>query len=83
MLLYVYYFQNMTAFLPPNLIALFAPRDSIDFKPPVDDLKWERDRSKHPYSGIAQFVTDFDPPTETPPKVNISPKITEQLYNYK
>ena len=60
----------MTAFLPPNLIALFAPRDGIEFKTPVDDLPWERDRTKHPYSGIAQYVPDnFDPPTETPAKV--------------
>merc|ERR1712130_559128 len=51
---------EMTAFLPPNLIALFAPRDAIEFKLPVDDLPWERDRTKHPYGGIAQFVSDFD-----------------------
>jgi len=68
----------MTAFLPPNLIALFAPRDGIDFKPPVDDLPWERDRTKHPYSGIAQFVTDFDPPTETPPKVRVETRAEKE-----
>lgn len=61
----------MTAFLPPNLIALFAPREPIEFRPPEDDLPWERDRAKHPYSGIATFINDFDASTETPPKVRV------------
>lgn len=59
----------MTAFLPPNLIALFQPREPVEFKVPEGDLPWERDRTKNPYSGIAPFVNDFDPSTETPPKV--------------
>jgi len=62
---------DMTAFLPPNLIALFAPRDPIEFKQPEDELPWERDRTKNPYSGIATFVSDFDPPSETPAKVRV------------
>jgi len=61
----------MTAFLPPNLIALFQPREPVEFKNPEGDLPWERDRTKHPYSGIAPFVNDFDPSTETPPKVRV------------
>merc|ERR1719447_601230 len=61
----------MTAFLPPNLIALFAPRDPIEFKQPEDELPWERDRTNNPYSGIATFVSDFDPPSETPAKVRV------------
>lgn len=62
----------MTAFLPPNLIALFQPREPVEFKVPEGDLPWERDRTKNPYSGIAPFVNDFDPSTETPPKVFFS-----------
>lgn len=61
----------MTAFLPPNLIALFAPRDRIEFKTPVGELPHEKDRSKNPYSGIAQFVSEFDAHTETPAKVRV------------
>ena len=60
---------DMTAFLPPNLIALFAPRDRIEFKAPIGELPHEKDRSKNPYSGIAQFVSEFDPHSETPAKV--------------
>ena len=59
----------MTAFLPPNLIALFAPRDRIEFKAPIGELPHEKDRSKNPYSGIASFVQEFDPHSETPAKV--------------
>merc|ERR1712176_1076073 len=62
---------DMTAFLPPNLIALFAPRDRIEFKTPIGDLPHERDRTKNPYSGIAAFVNDFDAHTEAPPKVRV------------
>jgi len=61
----------MTAFLPPNLIALFAPRDRIEFKAPVGDLPHEKDRTKHPYSGIAPFISEFDAHTEAPAKVRV------------
>ena len=61
---------DMTAFLPPNLIALFAPRDRIEFKAPIGELPHEKDRSKNPYSGIASFVQEFDPHSETPAKVS-------------
>ena len=60
----------MTAFLPPNLIALFAPRERIEFKPPVCDLSHEKERTKNPYSGIAQFVSEFDSHHDTPAKVS-------------
>jgi len=65
----------MTAFLPPNLIALFAPRDRIEFKTPIGDLPHEKDRTKHPYSGIASFVNDFDAHTEAPQKVRVETRV--------
>jgi len=69
---------EMTAFLPPNLIALFAPRDRIEFKIPVGDLPHEKDRTKNPYSGIAQFVTEFDPHSETPAKVRVETRLEKE-----
>ena len=73
----------MTAFLPPNLIALFQPREPVEFKAPEGDLPWERDRTKNPYSGIAPFVNDFDPSTETPPKVTPTIFHTFQKKNFR
>lgn len=48
----------MTAFLPPNLLALFAPREPLGFLPPTDQRPWE----KKPwlYSGVAQYLEDFE-----------------------
>jgi len=56
----------MTQFLPPNLLALFAPRDPIPFLPPVDKLPHEK-KSNHIYQGIAQYVHLFEDPVDTPP----------------
>merc|ERR1712168_112970 len=69
---------DMTAFLPPNLIALFAPRDRIEFKVPIGELPHEKDRSKNPYSGIAQFVQEFDPHSETPAKVRVETRTEKE-----
>ena len=54
----------MTQFLPPNLLALFAPRDPIPFLPPVDKLPHEK-KATHNYSGIAQYVHLFEDPVST------------------
>jgi len=48
----------MTQFLPPNLLALFAPRDPLPYKPPVDKLVHEK--KSQPYSGLSAFVTSFE-----------------------
>lgn len=48
----------MTQFLPPNLLALFAPRDPIPYAAPIDRLPWEKKST--PYKGIAQFVNAFE-----------------------
>jgi len=55
----------MTAFLPPNLLALFAPRDPIPYLPPVDKLPYEK-KVTHNYSGIAQYSHLFEDPVDTP-----------------
>jgi U1 small nuclear ribonucleoprotein len=48
----------MTQFLPPNLLALFAPRDPAIFLPPVDKLTHEKKRV--PYHGIGQYTHLFE-----------------------
>lgn len=55
----------MTQFLPPNLLALFAPRDPPPFLPPPDRLTHEKKRT--PYIGIAQYTHLFEDPKDTPP----------------
>lgn len=49
---------NMTQFLPPNLLALFAPRELIPYFPPLDQLPWEK--KPWPYSGISQYLNLFE-----------------------
>jgi len=59
----------MTQFLPPNLLALFAPRDPIPYLPPMDKLPSEK-RDHHKYVGLAQFVANnFEDPKDTPPPI--------------
>lgn len=60
----------MTQFLPPNLLALFAPRDPIPFMPPVDKLPHEK-KLTHNYQGIAQYVHLFEDPGDTPDPVKV------------
>ena len=60
----------MTQFLPPNLLALFAPRDPIPYLPPVDKLPHEK-KQTHNYHGIAQYVHLFEDPIDTPAPVEV------------
>ena len=48
----------MTQYLPPNLLALFAARDPMNFIPPVDKLGHEKKRV--PYGGIAGLLKEFE-----------------------
>lgn len=48
----------MTQFLPPNLLALFAPRDPIPYLPPVAKLPHEK-KTKG-YIGIGNFLGLFE-----------------------
>ena len=49
---------KMTQYLPPNLLALFAPREPIPYLEPLDTLPWE----KKPwlYSGVSQYLSLFE-----------------------
>lgn len=48
----------MTQYLPPNLLALFAPRDPIPFLPPASKLPHEK-KSKG-YEGVGCFLSEFE-----------------------
>jgi len=67
----------MTAFLPPNLLALFAPRDPIAYLPPVDKLPYEK-KVTHNYTGIAQHVHLFEDPVDTPAPVEVESREERQ-----
>ena len=62
----------MTQYLPPNLLALFAPREPIPYLPPPDQLPHEK-KNVHNYEGMAQFVQrcNFERPEETPPPTRV------------
>ncbi len=62
----------MTQYLPPNLLALFAPREPIPYLPPVDKLPHEK-KNVHNYLGVADFVrkAGFEDPKDTPPPVRV------------
>jgi U1 small nuclear ribonucleoprotein len=61
----------MTQFLPPNLLALFAPRDPIPYLAPTDKLPHEK-KFTHNYIGLGAFVAgNFENPKETPPTLKV------------
>ncbi|OXU31648.1 hypothetical protein TSAR_014842 [Trichomalopsis sarcophagae] len=59
----------MTQFLPPNLLALFAPRDPIPYLPPVNKLPHEKKSAG--YVGLGAFLNNFEDPKDTPPPVRV------------
>lgn len=59
----------MTQFLPPNLLALFAPRDPIPYLPPLDKLPHEKKNSG--YIGVGAFLGLFEDPKDTPPPTRV------------
>ncbi|XP_025418400.1 U1 small nuclear ribonucleoprotein 70 kDa-like [Sipha flava] len=59
----------MTQFLPPNLLALFAPRDPIPYLPPVAKLPHEK--KTRGYLGVGNFMNLFEDPEDTPPPTKI------------
>ena len=63
----------MTQFLPPNLLALFAPREPIPYLPPVDKLVHEKKNVHFNYQGIGAFLDQagFEDPKDTPPPVRV------------
>lgn len=48
----------MTQFLPPNLLALFAPRDPVPYLPPVAKLPHEK--KTRGYLGVGSFMDLFE-----------------------
>lgn len=46
----------MTQYLPPNLLALFAPREPIPFLPPPDNSK----KKTQGYLGVGAFLDLFE-----------------------
>lgn len=59
----------MTQFLPPNLLALFAPRDPIPYLPPVSKLPHEKKNGG--YIGVGAFLKYFEDPKDTPPPIRV------------
>ncbi|KAF7272530.1 small ribonucleoprotein particle U1 subunit 70K [Rhynchophorus ferrugineus] len=59
----------MTQFLPPNLLALFAPRDPIPYLPPVAKLPHEK--KNRGYLGVGSFLGEFEDPKDTPPPTRV------------
>ena len=55
----------MTDKLPPNLLALFAPRPALRYLPPSDHSP--EDRKTPHISGVAQFLDKLKEPTEYTP----------------
>ncbi|XP_065940852.1 U1 small nuclear ribonucleoprotein 70 kDa isoform X2 [Magallana gigas] len=62
----------MTAFLPPNLLALFAARDPIQYLPPATKQGFEKRRV--PYAGVSVFLKEFEDPKDTPPPTRVETK---------
>jgi len=60
----------MTQFLPPNLLALFAPRDPIPYLQPPDKLPHEK-KNVHNYMGVAQFALNSFENTPAPPATRV------------
>ncbi|CAD6188373.1 unnamed protein product [Caenorhabditis auriculariae] len=58
----------MTQFLPPNLLALFEARPPIQYLPPFDELLIDKNEKRPAITGIAQYVSQFEDPVETPEK---------------
>ncbi|KAI4499674.1 hypothetical protein M0802_005244 [Mischocyttarus mexicanus] len=59
----------MTQFLPPNLLALFAPREPIPYLPPASKLPHEKKNGG--YIGVGPFLKYFEDPKDTPPPVRV------------
>ncbi|XP_075249870.1 U1 small nuclear ribonucleoprotein 70 kDa-like [Convolutriloba macropyga] len=62
----------MTYCLPPNLLALFTPREPIPFLPPNGKLPHEKKRDHQ--GGIAQLVQYFETTENPPEKVKVETK---------
>lgn len=59
----------MTQYLPPNLLALFAPREPIPYLPPTEKLPHEK--TPGTYTGVGQYLSLFEDPKDTPPPTRV------------
>ncbi|CAN8004112.1 unnamed protein product [Ixodes pacificus] len=59
----------MTQYLPPNLLALFAPREPIPYLPPTDKLPHEK--TPGTYTGVGKYLSLFEDPKDTPPPTRV------------
>ena len=48
----------MTQYLPPNLLALFAPREPVPYLEPLDQLPWEK--KPWVYNGVSKYLSLFE-----------------------
>ncbi|CAB3402559.1 unnamed protein product [Caenorhabditis bovis] len=64
----------MTQFLPPNLLALFEARPPIPYLPPPEDLLIDKNAKRPPITGVAQYLSQFEDPADTPPKPVVETK---------
>ena len=59
--------KKMPAHLPPNLLALFAPRPPLEFIKPYDKLPCDKPRTgKYRYDGVASFLEKFEKAEDQP-----------------
>uniref|UniRef100_A0AAF5DI75 U1 small nuclear ribonucleoprotein 70 kDa n=1 Tax=Strongyloides stercoralis TaxID=6248 RepID=A0AAF5DI75_STRER len=62
----------MTQFLPDHLLGLFFPRPPLTFLPPIAPLLVEKDPIN--YDGMAQYISYFEDPKDTPAKEIVQTK---------
>ena len=57
----------MPAFLPPNLLALFAPRPALPYEKPYDKLPWDKPRTgKYAYDCVSDTIDKFEKAEDQP-----------------
>lgn len=63
----------MTQYLPPNLLALFAPRQDIPYLPPASKLTHERPNNG--FGTLSEFKNFFEDPRDTPKRHKVETKL--------
>lgn len=63
----------MTSYLPPHLLALFAPRDPLPYLPPPRKLAHERNHKQ--YGLLSEYKNLFEDPKDTPKRPKVETKL--------
>uniref|UniRef100_A0A0K0EZA6 U1 small nuclear ribonucleoprotein 70 kDa n=1 Tax=Strongyloides venezuelensis TaxID=75913 RepID=A0A0K0EZA6_STRVS len=71
----------MTQFLPPHLLGLFFPRPPIPYLRPINSLIVDREPIK--FTGVAQYLSLFEDPKDTPAKVIVKTKAEKKAEKLK